>query len=107
MDDWMGLLRAEVERTSQNKTAKRLGVSSSMISQALKGVYPGDVVKLQERVLGELGDLKVQCPVVGELNRRLCLDWQARPFGVTNPTRVAVYRACRSGCPHSFLPEEY
>jgi hypothetical protein len=105
--DWLELLRSEVEKTSQSKVAKRLGVSAAMVSQALNGIYPGDMEKLKGRALGELAGLQVHCPVVGDISRRLCLDWQARPFAVTNPTRVRVYKACRSGCEHSFLGEEF
>ncbi|TGG92507.1 XRE family transcriptional regulator [Natronospirillum operosum] len=103
MSDWMEVLREECKHTSQNRMAQRLGVSSSMVSQALKGVYPGDLSKLQRRVEGELMGSSVNCPVLGEISTRECLDCQRRPFAATNAQRVRLYRACRSGCPNSQL----
>lgn len=99
--DWIATLRAECKQTSQNKTATRLGLSPTTINQVLAGTYKGNLQRIEERVRGELMNKTVECPVLGEISARKCLDWQARPFAATNPTRVAVWKACRGGCKHS------
>ncbi len=103
MSDWIYVLQQACNDSSQNRIAVRLGVSSSMISQALRGKYPGDLSGLQKRVEGELMGSAVHCPVLGEISSRQCLDCQRMPFAATNAQRVRLYRACRSGCPNSQL----
>ena len=106
MSDWIYVLQQACNDSSQNRIAVRLGVSSSMISQALRGKYPGDLSGLQKRVEGELMGSAVSCPVLGEISSRQCLDCQRMPFAATNAQRVRLYRACRSGCPNSQLGDE-
>lgn len=106
MSEWIDALRAECERTSQTRTAKRLGVSPSMVNQVLGGSYKGNIARLETLVRGELMAETVECPVMGEITKRQCQDAQERPFAATNPMRVAVYKACRSGCPHSTISED-
>lgn len=106
MSDWINALRKACEDTSQSRVASRLGVSGSMISQALKGKYPGDTAKLRTRVEGELMGAAVSCPVLGDISSRHCLDCQRQPFAATNAQRVRLYRACRSGCPNSSIEEK-
>lgn len=98
---WYKALVAEVDRTSQVRVAKRLRISGSTVNQLLKGTYPSDVARMKSRIEGELLNKTVHCPVLGEISTRRCQDEQARPFAATNPQRVAVYMACRNGCPHS------
>lgn len=106
MSEWLNVLARVCAESSQNRVAQRLGVSASMISQALRGRYPGDLRALQQRVEGEFMGTVVQCPVLGEISARQCLDCQAMPFAATNAQRVRLYRACRSGCPNSQLGGE-
>ncbi|MDC8804251.1 helix-turn-helix domain-containing protein [Halomonas pacifica] len=101
MSSWLDVLARACSDSSQNRVAQRLGVSAAMISQALRGRYPGDLRALQQRVEGEFMGQVVQCPVLGEISARQCLDCQRQPFAATNAQRVRLYRACRSGCPHS------
>jgi DNA-binding transcriptional regulator YdaS (Cro superfamily) len=105
VSEWIEALRAECARTSQRRTAERLGVSTSMINQVLNGSYRADTSRLEARVRGELLAETVTCPVAGVITRRACQDHQAREFASTNPVRVALYRACRAGCPNSGLKE--
>lgn len=98
--DELDALRAAVARLgTQAAVAKTLGVSSSTVSQALKGYYVGDVDALAQRIRGALMNELVSCPVMGELSTKHCLDYQARPLVFTNPTRVRLHRACKT-CPH-------
>ncbi len=101
MTDWLEALKRECLRTSQNKTAKRLGVSSAMVSQVLNGVYKGNIDTLKGRVKGELMGQKVDCPVLGNISCMKCLKNRELPFAATNPQRVRLYKACRDNCQHS------
>lgn len=101
MTDWLEALKNECLRTSQNKTAKRLRVSSAMVSQVLNGVYKGNIDTLKGRVMGELMGQKVDCPVLGNVPSIKCLENQKLSFPFSNPHRVKVYKACRDNCQHS------
>lgn len=106
-DKWLETLRAACEQSSQSKIAQRLGVSAGLINQVLKGSYRHPTRSLEERVKGELMGHCVECPILGEINRKSCIDLQARPLDVTNPIRVAIFHACRSGgCPHALETTE-
>lgn len=104
--EWIKALRMECQRTSQNKTARLIGTSSATINQVLKGTYAGRLDRIEARVMGTLMKQTHECPVLGEISRKRCQDHQARPFATTNPTRVALYMACRKGCKHSKLGSE-
>lgn len=109
MEPWMNTLRNACERSSQADVARRLGVSPALINQAVKGAYKGDLDRLQTLVEGALGGQTVTCPVIGPLLKNKCLAHQERDrrFATANPLKAQLYRACRSGCPHSKLPQEY
>jgi hypothetical protein len=98
--NWLDVLRAEVERTSLGRTAAIVGCSKTTLSYVLSGTYDASTERIEARVRGALMNKKVECPVLAEISTNQCLDEQARPFAATNPTRIAVYRACRNGCPH-------
>lgn len=106
MSNWIYVLQQACHESSQKRIAVRLGVSSSMISQALRGIYSGDLSGLQQRVEGELMGSEVTCPVLGDISKRQCLDCQRMPFAATNAQRVRLYKACRSGCPYSQIGEK-
>ncbi|NCJ06651.1 XRE family transcriptional regulator [Synechococcales cyanobacterium C] len=103
--EWVEVLRSACQKSSQGRVAKRLNISASAVSLILKGAYPADSSKIEARVRGEYMAERVDCPVVGDLSRRQCCDYQQLPFAATNPQRVALWRACRH-CPHSFIQEE-
>lgn len=103
---WLSALRQVCADGSQAAVAKRLGVSPSMINQALKGVYKGDIERLRGLVEGAYLNQTVRCPVIGDIGLDVCLHHQAEPFKPVNPLRVKLYRACRGGCPHSRLQKE-
>jgi hypothetical protein len=97
--DWIAALAAECDKTSQGRTAQRLGISSAAVNQVLGASYKGRLDRVEARVRGELMRETVACPVLGELSRRDCLDHQGRKFSAANPTRVKLYRACKD-CPN-------
>ncbi len=101
--DWIEVLRAECQRTSQRQAAEAIGYSPAVVSQVLKGAYKGDLSAVETAVRGAFMGRNVACPVLGELPANRCLAYQRQPFAATNPQRVKLYRACRAGCPHSQL----
>lgn len=80
--------------SSQTAVAGKLGVSGTMISQALANVYAGRLDKLEQRVRGELMGQIVDCPVLGEITKRKCIDSQSRAYACTNDLRIELRRAC-------------
>jgi hypothetical protein len=77
-----------------------------VISLALKGRYTGRLDRLERRVRGELLKDTVICPVLGRISTKRCEDEQQQPFSTTSRLRVAVYRACRDGCPNFRIKKE-
>lgn len=104
---WLDALKAEIEKpgNSQNKVAKELGISTSKLSQTLRSVYPGSVEDIRIKVEGMYLTRTVTCPVKGDIPVNECADNQQRPFSSSNRERVRLYKACRSGCPHSKLEQ--
>ena len=45
--DWLTALQEAVARSSQRSVAARLGVSTTMVSQALNGRYPSSLRTLE------------------------------------------------------------
>ena len=101
--DWIIALDDEVKRTSQRRAARRIGYAGTTVSQVLSGSYGGNVAHVKAAVEGAFMGAKVTGPVLGEIRRDQCLKEQRRPLVPTNPERVKLYRACRSGCPHSHI----
>ncbi len=108
-EKWMRALRDAIAAHGLTATARQLGVSPSMISQAVKGLYKGNIARLQTLVEGSLLSATVSCPVLGDLPKHKCQQHQdrARMFATANPLKAQLYRACRAGCPYSRLPREY
>lgn len=104
--DWVVELAGLADREGLRGAEKRVGYSASAISTVINGVYRGDLARVEETVRGALMGHVVDCPVLGEIGRDQCLAWQKKPFAATSSARVAVYRRCRSGCPHSSLKNE-
>lgn len=99
--EWLEALRRECRRSSQARAAARIGYSAAVVNQVLKGTYNGDLQRVQLAVEGALLGATVECPVLGEMRRDVCLGHQGREFAATSPLRVRLYHACRNGCPHS------
>lgn len=103
MPDWVLILAEEANRTSGAAVAKKLGLSGSLVSYVLAKKYPGDMGRVEQLVRGALMGLLVDCPVLGEIGRDRCLVEQRKPFSASSSVRSRLFRACRSGCPHSRL----
>ncbi|WP_172298308.1 hypothetical protein [Pseudoruegeria sp. HB172150] len=98
--DWILALADACAASSQNKVAKRLGMSATVISQTLRRKYPGDLSNLEQLVQARLMGAVVDCPALGELPLADCQAWRekAKDFLGTNSLRVRMYRAC-TRCP--------
>ena len=80
MTDWIDALKAECAKSSQAKVAKELGYSAATISLVLKGKYAGDLKTVERKFK--------------------CVSYRRMKFSAVNPQRIALYKACRNGCPH-------
>lgn len=94
--DLLQLLRDKCAQLSQAEVARRLGYSPTAISQVLSGTYGGESSTILARVNEVFGSTVVSCPILGEISLGKCAEIRRRPFAATNPTRVALYRACRT-----------
>lgn len=98
--DWvLGLARACMS-TSQNKVAKAMGCSASLISTVISARYPGDMERVEAMYRGAYERAVVDCPALGELATNVCRKWRSksRKLNPANSQNVMMYRACRS-CP--------
>lgn len=105
LPDWVEELAIEATNTSAVSAAKKIGYSAGLISHVFSNRYKGDLIAVEQKVRGALMGMTVICPILGEIGRDLCLDNQKKPFSATSSIRSKLYRACRSGCPHSRLKE--
>lgn len=93
------LIQAVARLGSQTKVALDLGVSNPVVSALLRDKYLGNVHAMEQRIRGQYMAERVNCPVMGALSTRDCLDYQSRPPAFTNPLRAALSRTCK-GCVH-------
>lgn len=105
MPDWLVVLAEACDRSSQSKVAKRLGYSGSVVSSVLNRKYNGDYSAVEKSIRGALMAEVLDCPVLGDINTKLCLEHQkrARNFQPTSSMRVRLYKNCRGACLHSRL----
>lgn len=96
--DWVEELARQVDGSSQNRVAKRLKRSASLVSAVLSRSYEGSYGACEDVVRGVYMAGTVACPVLGTIPSSDCRDWQRRPFLNTNSQRVAMFRAC-ARCP--------
>ena len=100
--DWVAELDRACALASQNRVAKKLGVSAAMISNVLSNKYTGDMARVEDLVRGHFMNGTITCPALGEIPLNKCRDWRekARNFSSANPERVMMFRACPK-CPHN------
>lgn len=100
---WLEVLREQVAAHGQRSVAEKLGVSNTVVSQVVNEKYPGDMARIQSLVESVYLSKSVLCPVLGEIAWHTCQMHQ-RNTQTGNPTKLRMYRACRSGCENSDLP---
>ena len=102
-NNWLHVLKDEVERQGMRLVAEKLGVSKATVSQVLNNKYKASTHVIQQRVEGVYMAFTVDCPILGDIAVNQCLEHQNRKFAATNHIRVALYKACRNCCPNSKL----
>jgi hypothetical protein len=103
LPDWVAELAAYATRTSGKLASEKIGYSGALVTQVCRRAYPGDMGRVEEKVRGALMGVTVVCPILGEIGRDRCIDEQKHPKSTASSIRVKLYRACRSGCPHSMI----
>lgn len=102
MPDWVRELAEYCDRHGRQAAgAEAIGYSTSAVNYVLKARYTGDLGKIETAVRGAIMRETVECPVLGDITKNVCLENQAAPFAITNSQRIRIYRACRGGCAHS------
>ena len=96
MPDWVALMARKCAETSQNRVAREIGRSASLVSAVLSASYQGDMAAVEDVVRGVYMRTTVDCPQLGTIRTSDCQDWRlkARSFAATNSLRVDMYRAC-------------
>lgn len=103
LPDWIEQLAQEATRTSGAAVAMRLGYTAPVISGVIRRSYAGDLIAVEQKFRGAFMGATVECPVLSEIGRDRCLEEQKKNFIGTSAVRTKLFRACRSGCPHSRL----
>lgn len=98
--DWVVVLATECGQSSQNKVARKLNRSASLVSGVLRKTYRGSMDAVEDVVRGVFMSGTVICPALGEVSSAACRDWmrRAQSFSNVNSERVRMYRACHA-CP--------
>lgn len=99
---WLEILRTQVASRGQRAVAEQLGISNAVVSLVVNEKYTGDMQRIQKLVESVFLALTVKCPVLGDIGWHTCQQHQQN-HNTGNPQRLRLYRACRSGCPHSDL----
>lgn len=103
--EWVVALAEACATRTQAEVGRQIGYSASAVSATLANSYGGDLDAIAEKVRGAFLGQLVACPRKGAMRRDVCMTWQAKPWAPTSSDRVAMFHACRSGCPHSRLKE--
>ncbi|WP_297341044.1 hypothetical protein [Pseudophaeobacter sp.] len=104
--DWVTVLVTECDQSSQATVAKKLDVSSALVSQTIRNQYKGNMGNVETIVRETFMNAPVQCGALGgEIESATCLTWRRRAENLTSssPMRVMMFHACRA-CP-KFKPE--
>ncbi|GGI81972.1 transcriptional regulator [Shewanella hanedai] len=102
MSNWVAILAEQASAHGQEGVAKKLGISKAVVSLLINQKYLGDLERMKRLVEGAYMHRMVECPIVGLIPMHLCDRHQSNK-STSNPVRLRLYRACRSGCEHSSL----
>ncbi|MCW5720404.1 MAG: transcriptional regulator [Devosia sp.] len=101
--DWVDVLATYADANSAKAAAEAVGYSAAALSVVMnraESIKNFDLGRIEQAVRGALMGLTVDCPVERTIGRETCLANQKLPFSAHRRERVALYHACRSGCPH-------
>jgi len=74
--DWIEGMARACMASSQNKVAKRMGYSGSLVSSVLANRYAGDMTRVEEVYRGAFERAVVDCPALGDLAMDRCRFWR-------------------------------
>lgn len=102
---WLQLLAKAAKATSIGEAAAKVGYSRTAVSQALAGKYPGDLSKMEKKVIQALElPMAVDCPQLKlALPTSMCNQFSAVPAPIHNPVAIQTWRACQT-CPNRCEP---
>ncbi len=95
---WVLALADACDASSQVAVARRITYSPPTVSQVISNTYRGDLARLEAAVSGIYLAATVDCPVLGEMARNVCLEWQERPYTDASALHIRMHRACKT-CP--------
>ncbi|MCR5855963.1 transcriptional regulator [Mesorhizobium sp. J428] len=101
LPEWVAELARLADREGLSGAGRHIGYSASAVSTVIANKYRGDMGSVAGKVRGAVMSETVNCPVLGEIGRDRCLDWQKKPFAATSSHRVQMFKACRGGCPNA------
>jgi transcriptional regulator with XRE-family HTH domain len=93
-NELMRLLDKAVEEHGQAEVSRRIGYSSSAVSQVRNGKYLGDSAAVLRRVEEVFGSSTVICPVLGEIPLCRCANERSRVPRYTNPIARQLSKIC-------------
>ncbi|EBA16383.1 hypothetical protein RSK20926_21699 [Roseobacter sp. SK209-2-6] len=64
LPDWIAALVSECDSASQNAVAANLGMSATVVSQAIRNCYPGNLAGIENAVRDVFMNAPVQCPAL-------------------------------------------
>ena len=91
---------------AQKLIAERIGYSNAVVHEVLRNRYKGDHAKVALRVAQCLATDSADCPILSRISHAECHAHQAQKNPGSTPLKVKLYRACRSGCAHSFIEKK-
>ncbi|WP_299370484.1 hypothetical protein [uncultured Tateyamaria sp.] len=100
--DWVEVLALEADRTSQSSVARRLSYTPGAINSVLGNTYRANTQNIENSVRGVLMDVRITCPMLGEIGPQKCTAWRlrARKGNAANSLHKRMAAACRA-CPRS------
>ena len=97
--EFIRVLAEVVKQEGSNAAAaRRLGINRASVSTLLANKYPASTARMEKTIMAWAA--LVECPILGPITGEQCQTERKKPFVGSNPTRVRLYRACRS-CPRN------
>lgn len=101
LPQWVQLLAAACDRTSQQSVAERLGKSSGYISRLINNQYPGDMAEAERLVRAVYADDDVECPIwSATIPLSACMSNRRRTLRPQNFVQRKYQILC-PGCPNN------
>ncbi|KKC27425.1 helix-turn-helix domain-containing protein [Sphingomonas sp. SRS2] len=95
LPEWVRLLAAACDQSSQRDVAGKLGKSSAYVSRLISRTYTGDMAEAESLVRATYGSETVNCPVAGDIPLAGCRTNRRRKGAAVN----LVHRLWARNCP--------